>query len=223
MTHRPYISFLLASLLALAACTSPADDITSAAMDIYNQYNDHSATLTVAYVGDYQKNGTTYNAVMFHTDDTTEWQWLCQEFGILSIDEVQTARAAAPLTTRADGHPGPQPAGAGADTSHGVIMGTLEIDPTRDFKDTAEFLAYIDSLTFEMLRQTYGDSLARIRMRPVSIMNLDSMPDEMPATKVAAHQAIAKFTRQHGSVSYLVNVDYDNHTLWLFFYDEKNT
>ena len=199
----------------LASCTPQLDNITSAAMDIYSQYTDHSETLTVAFVGDYHKGEDVYNAVMFQTTDSAEWEWLKEEFGIFSMDEVHTSRSASTLVTAHTDTDEP----LADEAPHEVIMGTLEIDTTRDFKDTAEFLAYIDSLTFELLRETYGDSVARLRMRPVTIMDLDSMPDDMPAQKVSAHRKINKFTREHGRISYLVNVDYDNQTLWLFFFD----
>ena len=214
--------FILLALFTLASCAPRQDTITSAAMDIYSQYTDHSETLTVAYIGDYENDGKTYNAVMFQTADSAEWEWLKQEFGIFSMDEVRAGKTQGTIMT-SPGIGDQQPVSDDA-SPQGVMMGTLHIDTTRDFKDTAEFLAYIDSLTFELLRQTYGDSVARLRMRPVMVMDLDSMPEGMSEQKVGAQQEIDKFTRDHGSVSYLVNVDYSNQTLWLFFYDngDKN-
>ncbi len=203
--------------MMLASCTTRLDNITSAAMDIYSQYTDRSETLTVAFVGDYHKGGEVYNAVMFQTSDSAEWEWLREEFGVFSMDEVRTSEVGASPLTTAPRETSGQP--ADDEGRHEVMMGTLEVDTTRDFKDTAEFLAYIDSLTFELLRQTYGDSIARLRMRPVTVMDLDSMPDDLPEQKVSAHRKINKFTREHGRISYLVNADYDNQTLWLFFFD----
>ena len=212
------IIYILTVLLLFASCSTPQQDhITSAAMDIYNQYTNHSESLTVAFVGNYHKEGEIYNAVMFQTADSAEWEWLKEEFGIFSIDEVRAGTSESTLVTSPTNSV-QQPV-TDDEAPHGVIMGALEVDTSRDFKDTAEFLAYIDSLTFELLRQTYGDSIARLRMRPVTIMDFDSMPDELPAQKVSAHRKINKFTREHGRISYLVNVDYDNLTLWLFFYE----
>ncbi len=209
--------FILSILLMLVSCTTQQDNITSAAMDIYNQYISHSETLTVAFVGNYQKEGEVYNAVMFRTPDSSEWEWLKEEFGVFTMDEVRAGNSASAMMTNPKN--GNTESMGDDETPQGMMMGTLEIDTTRDFKDTAEFLAYIDSLTFELLRQTYGDSVARTRMRPVMIMDLDSMPDNLPSNKVMSHKKINKFTREHGRVSYLVNVDYENQTLWLFFYD----
>ena len=215
---RPY--YILPLLLAFAACAPRLDNVTSAAMDIYDQYKDRSETLTVAFVGDYHSNGQTYNAVMFQTADSAEWEWLKEEFGVFSMDEVRASGNASGIMTSSGDGTG-KPSALEEEAPQGVMMGTIEIDTNRDFKDTAEFLAYIDSLTFEMLREAYGDSIARIRHRPAVIMDLDSMPDEMSAEKVATHQEINRFTRDHGHVSYLVNVDSENQTLWLFFYDIK--
>ena len=212
--------YIVMVFLLTVSCARQQDNITSAAMDIYSQYNNHSETLTVAFVGDYNKGGEVYNAVMFQTADSAEWEWLKDEFGVFSMDEVRASRSASALVTAPkDADTSTSGASSCQEEEHEVIMGTLEVDTTRDFKDTAEFLAYIDSLAFELLRQTYGDSIARLRMRPVKIMDLDSMPDDLSAQKVSAHRKINKFTREHGRISYLVNVDYDNQTLWLFFYE----
>lgn len=212
--------YILLALLALASCTPRMDNVTSAAMDIYSQYKDHSESLTVAFVGDYENGGQTYNAVMFQTADSAEWEWLKEEFGVFSMDEVRASgTTSGVMTSHGDGTG--KPSALEEDAPQGMMMGTIEVDPNRDFKDTAEFLAYIDSLTYEMLREAYGDSIAKIRHRPAVIMDLDGMPDEMSAEKVATHQEINRLTREHGRVSYLVNVDSENQTLWLFFYDIK--
>lgn len=209
-----YLHGILVLALLFSACQHRKDDVTSAAMDIYHQYAHHSKTLTVAFVGDYQCDGHIYNTVMFRTSDSTEWEWLKEEFGVFTEEEVQSgAKAPGVITT------------AGADTSvmpgqqQEVMMGTIMIDSTRDFKDTTEFMAYIDSMVYEMLREKYGDSVAKARKHPMMVMDLDSMPEEMSDDKVYTHKQMAKFTKKHGNVAYFVHVDRKNKTLWLFFQD----
>ncbi len=214
MKHWPLLFIVLALLTSCAP--QQQDDVSSAAMDIYRQYYRHSASLTVAFIGDYHKDGQTYNAVMLRTTDSLEWQWLKEQFGIFSIDEVRASRDVSMMTPATGGNSTPA---LDEQEQHGVIMGTIEVDSTRDFKDTAEFLAYIDSLTFAMLSQMYGDSVARLRMRPVMVMDLDSMPQQLPQQKVKAHQQMDRFTQDHGNAAYLVNVDCEHQTIWLFFYD----
>lgn len=204
---------ILALVLLLAGCSHPKDEVTSAAMDIYKQYCHHSKTLGVAFVGDYQADGQTYNAVMFRTSDSTEWEWLKKEFGVLTAEEIQdVANNSSVITTPGNGAETPE-------QPEGSMMGAIMVDPDREFKDTAEFMAYIDSMVFEMLREAYGDSVAKARMHSVMVMDLDSMPDKAPAGKIYNHQQMATFTTKHGNVAYFVNADHENHTIWLFFKD----
>ena len=205
---------ILALIMLLAGCSHPKDEVTSAAMDIYKQYYRHSKTLDVAYVGGYQNAGQTYNAVMFHTADSTEWEWLKREFGIFSADEIQKGSSGEGVITSGDHN-----STSVSDLPQGSMMATIMVDTTREFKDTAEFMAYIDSMVYEMLREAYGDSVAKARKRPVMVMDLDSMPEEMPCEKVYSHQKMADFTVDHGSVAYFVNVDHASQTVWLFFKD----
>ena len=209
--------YIFAALLLFGACTSRNDDVVSAAMDIYSQYADHSKTLTVAFVGDYQADGQTYNAVMFRTTDSTEWEWLKKEFGVLTTEEIQQM-AQDPSVIKTPGN------GAGApEQPQGAMVGAIMVASTREFRDTAEFMAYIDSMVFEMLREAYGDSVAKARMHPVMVMNLDSMPEEAPSEKVYNHQQMATFTKKHRNVAYFVNPDHENRTVWLFFKDTAPT
>ncbi len=202
---------ILAVLLLFSACAPRYDDVESAAMDIYSQYADHSKTLTVAFVGDYQADGQTYNAVMFRTTDSTEWEWLKKEFGVLTAEEIQQmVQDSSVIKTPGNGAGVP-------DQPQGAMMGAILIDSTREFKDTAEFMAYIDSMVFEMLREAYGDSVAKARMHSVMVMNLDSMPEEAPSDKMYNHQQMATFTKKHQNVAYFVNPDHENRTIWLFF------
>lgn len=202
---------ILVSLLLFGACTPRYDDVESAAMDIYNQYADHSKTLTVAFLGDYQAEGQTYNAVMFQTSDSEEWEWLKEEFGVLTAEEIQNvAHDSSVIRTPGNGAGNPE-------QPQGAMMGSIMVDPNREFKDTAEFMAYIDSMVYEMLREAYGDSVAKVRMHSVMVMDLDSMPEGAPSEKMYNHQQMATFTTKHGNVAYFVNADHENHTIWLFF------
>lgn len=202
---------IIIALLLFGACTPRYDDVESAAMDIYNQYADHSKTLTVAFVGGYKADGQTYNAVMFQTTDSAEWVWLKEEFGVLSAEEIQNvSQNSSVITTPGNGTEAPE-------QPEGAMMGAIMVDPNREFKDTAEFMAYIDSMVYEMLREAYGDSVANARMHSVMVMDLDSMPEEAPAEKMYNHQKMAILTTKHGNVAYFVNADHENQTIWLFF------
>lgn len=210
MRHLRYILTLLLVVLCAAACTPRQDDVTSAAMDIYTQYADHSATLTVAYVGDYQTDGLTYNAVMFQTPDSAEWEWLKAEFSVVTpavplqggIMMGDTSMLQSGAAQPADGQ------------SHGVVMASLEIDTTRDFKDTAEFLAYIDSLSRAMLLSMGRDTAG---LRATMVFNGDNA-QALPEAVSDQQNRIAGFTRDHGQAGYLISADFDTQTLWLFFF-----
>lgn len=202
------MSLLLVGLCA--ACTSPHDDVVSAAMDIYEQYADHSSTLTVAYIGDYTCDNYDYNAVMLQTADSAEWKWLMAEFGVMAPMVPPQSGVMMGDAAMLQGDAAQAPSGEG----HGVVMASLEIDTTRDFKDTAEFLAYIDSLSRAMLLSMGRDTAG---LRATMVFNADSV-QTLPESMSAQQTRMAGFTRDHGQAGYLISADYDTQTLWLFFF-----
>ena len=205
------IGILLAMMLLCIACTPRQNEVVSAAMEIYEKYADHSENLTVAFIGDYQVGQVKYNAIMFEATDSAEWEWLKHEFGIIDPNEISSMRLpdGTPIQTPdyMDGPP------------NGVVMGSLFIDSTLRFEDSASLMAYIDSLAAEILKDIAPEGYSG-QPHGLTVINLDSMPQTALDGRMESYQEIANYTRNKGKAGYLINADIENHKVWLFFYDK---
>lgn len=77
------ISLLAIGTLVRCSISSP----TTMALDMYKRYAAQPDRLLVAYVGDYQAQGHTYQALVLQARDSAEWVWLQQEFSIGTTDD----------------------------------------------------------------------------------------------------------------------------------------
>lgn len=189
----------LAMALSLAACSSKSDDLTSSVLDIYEHYADHSENLTVAFLGDYERNGRTYNAVMFRAEDDEQWEWLKNEFGIVTPQD---------LALMGDSLRG---------THHGVIITPATIPPEVVMRGEEAKQQYIDSVSNAVMRDMLGDT-ARLAMAPVVVYEFKGMADSVLARKMRRQSDMDYFTHRHGDAGYILRADIPNRTLWLFFY-----
>lgn len=78
------ISAIILTAIVKCTFTTPA----TLAYNMYERYADHSDRLLVAYVGDYEADGFTYQTLVLQARDSTEWVWLRKEFGIDAFNDV---------------------------------------------------------------------------------------------------------------------------------------
>lgn len=201
---RRTIKLILLLVALTAACSSPNKEAVNAAMELYGKYRDHSESLTVAFIGNYEAGGMTFNTVLFHTEDNEEWEWVKHEFGMDDIDPAAFGVNDIPR---------------GADIM--AIPMALNID--LDALNPDQQQHYLDSVVMQLIKSTMGidfgdDSIA---MENVVIMNFDDF-DELPDGSKDAFSAqfknIIEPTEKYDDKEYLVSVDQQQHNLWIFFY-----
>lgn len=191
----------VATLLCLS-CSRSQSGAEEAATRLYNQYASASESLTVAYIGNYQAYGHRFNAVMFQAADSSEWQWLKKEFGVIEPGDLSLDARGQDNTT--------QPGGR-------VTMVTLHIDTSIQFQSPEQRQAYIDSITqatvAEILGSRQGDTGSFVATLDAHDTNLSpELQSQMEQIK-----QMEQNTRADGSDEYVISVDSKNRTLWLFF------
>ncbi|MBR1835021.1 MAG: hypothetical protein IJ785_05910 [Bacteroidales bacterium] len=212
------ISFL-AALLITACAPHPPESVT-AALELYKQYADHSESLTVAYLNNYEVEGKVYNAVMFRTEDSAEWRWLQQEFSLDAYRNILPAY------------------------DENMIVTSLKLDSSIDFGDNETLRIYLDSITEKMVLKSIGkgkkvkitESKIVTISDPSALMRdsldngamiIDSLPDSTKSNLLkqfgkdlfAPHFKLMDLSKTHENTGYLIGCDTEEMTLWLFFYD----
>lgn len=193
------LPIIILLLLVVAACTPTQDKTTSAAMEIYQQYADHSDKLTVAVISNYKAYGNTFTTVMFHAADNAEWEWVKREFGVF------TPSVFLPDST--------------CDNKK-VVVSSLVIDKSELMGlDSNEQEAYIDSVTKTLLEHITGHDHTDTALKLYTIE--EGKTDTMQALPeiIRQQERIFKLSRQYKNVGYIISSDPKNRTLWLFFYD----
>ncbi|MBR1550386.1 MAG: hypothetical protein IJ634_07085 [Bacteroidales bacterium] len=198
--HVHIIALLLLSLLSLPACSrkEPSEAMT-AARAMYERYANINPLLTVAFIGDYHPDpSSTYNAVMFHADDDTTWQWIQHEFGINDLQQVLPPELI----------PG--------DPSN-IIVSSMFIVP-----DSAEYVHLMSHSPCDSdidLMQALAQ-LLHIEMDSQKLHILLSDPADLP-DQMVMQTAVGEFALQHQQHGFLVSSEQDTRTLWLFFYSDE--
>lgn len=185
-----------AALLLFAACRSESTPIESAAMELYRGYADNDKGITVAYIGDYSAYDQVFNAVMFRADDSTQWQWLKQEFGVIEPTDLDSTAAA----------------------KEGATMISIHIDTSIHFHSKEEQQAYIDSITQQIVNQIAGQSAeGKGSLEVASILASDTSLDQQLQNRLDQQGKLVKYNRKNDKVDYLLSVDFDNRTVLCFF------
>ena len=203
---RPRIHILTLSLLLLASCGGEKDHATeTAAMEVYGKYADHSATLTVAYIGDYKAEDCVYNAVMLQTDDSCEWEWLKAEFGLLhpSLEGMLPADASInPLSMVT----------MSVEVPDSLIAGLGDGMPP-DMNDPEVQAAIMRSLRESGV---IPDLPGLLDTTPMPMSGIPGMAGGQ--MRFEQQDELHSLANRHGDDGYVVSSDAGNNTIWLFFY-----
>jgi len=187
---------LVIILMVCVGCRSEADSVESAAMELYHHYANNGHGVTVAYIGDYKAYNQIFNAVMFHADDSAQWQWLKQEFGVIEPGDITP----------------------GVDAQNGVTMLSIHIDTSLKFSSEEEQQAYIDSVVRQVVTETLGKYDNKDTNIFVGTINADdtNLPSELQS-QLLQHKQLDKNRASAGNAEYIISVDLDNKTLLCFF------
>jgi len=204
--------------LCIEACSRPESEAMTAAMEMYKKYADRSEKLTVAYIGNFEAEGGVYNAVMFQAQDSAEWEWLQEEFGLKSDMMMMPSMG------------------------QNMIVTSVKIDSTMQFASEEELMAYVDSLTKEIMAGATGNpdagegmamngmpllSMEELQRMGVidsgavesGMLAMDGTLGEIDTEMLNQHQKLMDMTDEHQNTGYVIGSDAEAMTLWLFFYN----
>lgn len=190
-------AFLLSTILLLAmACHRDSATVETAAMKLYEQYANNKQGVTVAYIGDYNAYGQVFNAVMFRADDSIQWAWLKEEFGVIVPDDLDPAVKA----------------------RDGVTMLSIHIDTSLTFKSKEDEQAYIDSIVRQVVTETLGS--LDFHDTSVFVGTVQAADTNLPSNLRSMLSRQRQFDQKRdgsGSAEYIISVDLENRTLLCFF------
>ncbi len=192
-----YVNILLLIItLMCGACGRGSDSAESAAMKLYGRYAQNDQGVTVAYVGDYHAYDRVFNAVMFRADDSVQWRWLKEEFGVIDPGDLTP----------------------GVTANKGVTMLSLHLDSTLTFATPEDEQAYIDSMVQDLVAKTIGqydgtDSTVFVG----TVMASDtSIPPDLQS-QLSQHLQFDQNRQKSGNAEYIIRVDFETQTILCFF------
>lgn len=204
---RTFIAFLFAFL---ASCQSDTQlpPATSAAAKIFHQYAD-TPNLTVTLIGDYHKDGHTFNAVMLQAQDDQAWTQLLNEFGISPI--------ANSLTTRLDSNSTLLPIRVSALSSVYFHNDTIPGDMDDYFQALKDSLingyGHFDNNIALKQKKIYQDGQL---IDSTTIVQTGQSCATPPINNRLLHAAI-----DDEQTGYVFRLESSCRTVWLFFYSNK--
>lgn len=183
-------------LAIVGACDRGPSSVESAAMALYRQYADNEQGVTVAYIGDYHAYEQVFNAVVFQADDSVQWRWLQDEFGVIDPGELSP----------------------GMEAKSGVTMVSLHIDTTLQFGSPEEEQAYIDSMVQQLIAETLGErAMTDTNVFVGTVSSVDSLVPQDLYSHLSRHRSFDQNRAADGSAEYIIRADMENRTLLCFF------
>ena len=243
-----YLAVLLA--IGLSACKEKTDvsetkACEKAALELYCKYADNE-DLTVAYLGDLSIHGKCIDALMIQANDETDWENLKQDFGMMPSG---TADLNCPnddnpvmvgvgietdfldeaiLDTLTDISQIPEEdiekfTFIVADKIR-EIMKSFQA-PDSLLPNTAIIIGQ-GEVEHDATDNTYDDYILTVsRAIVIGLINEKIQANTTNTKKntgiIDQNDRIMDEAQSHGHIGYITAADYDNRTLWLFFYDDQ--
>ena len=243
----PYLVLLLAMVLSACKEKTVNHDKTceKAALEIYCKYADN-ANLTVAYLGDLSVNGKNIDALMLQADNETDWETLKRDFGFMAYDAVDfncldddnpmmvgvgletDFLDDAILDTLSDISQIPE-----EDLEKYTLIVSEKIREIMNSFQTPDSLlpnmAIIigqGEVEHDSTDNSYDDYLLTVsRAIVVGLINEKIQANTVLNPSLQQQKEfgdrIMDDALSHGHIGYITAADYDNRTLWLFFYDDQ--
>ena len=244
----PYLVLLLA--IVLSACKEKAEvpetkACEKAALEIYCKYADN-ANLTVAYLGDLSVNGKCIDALMLQADNETDWETLKRDFGFMTYDAVDfncpnddnpmmvgvgletDFLDDAILDTLTDISQIPE-----EDIEKYTLIVAEKIREIMNSFQTPDSLLPNTAIIIgqgevehDATDNTYDDYILTVsRAIVVGLINEKIQANTAPNPNLQQQKdfgdRIMDDAQNHGHIGYITAADFDNRTLWLFFYDDQ--
>ena len=244
----PYLVLLLA--IELSACkdreASPeAKTCEKAALELYCKYAEND-NLTVAYLGDLNINEKDIDAVMLQANNETDWETLKRDFGFVPFDTADFHCPSddnpvmvgvgietdflddAIFDTLTDISQIPE-----KDIENYTYVVASKIREIMNSFQTPDSLVPNTAIIIgqgevehEATDNTYDDYILTVsRAIVVGLINEKIQGSNNNGTNVSEildqNGRIMDDAQSHGHIGYITAADYDNRTLWLFFYDDQ--
>lgn len=191
-----YTIIMIFALLLCCSCGRRGSSVESAAMELYQHYAHNQHGVTVAYIGDFHAYNQVFNAVMFRADDSVQWEWIKQEFGVIEPNELVPE----------------------VEAQENVTMVSLHVDTSLHFDTPEKYQSYIDSLVRQVINETLGDYDVTDTTVFVGTVNAsDTALSSQLQSQLSRHIALDENRKRGGSAEYIVSVDLENRTLLCFF------
>jgi len=251
MRHlKTYLAILV--LAAVAACrdktVAPCDN-GNAALEVYCQYADNE-NLTVAYLGDFEIDGKAIDAVMLQAHDDDEWLALRESFDIspsriascdrpscgenhqvvsvgvgiesnfletLGIDSLTDRSQITEEHIQKCAHDV-------ASQIRDILSNFQETDslmPANAFLVGDDSIEIDTSLSYDDYVNAVADGIARNIIEEY-FAALDSVKADNSSLSPQKADPILNEAKENGHGGYVTAADYNNQTLWLFFYDDQS-
>ena len=242
----PYLAVLF--VIGFSACKERSEapetnTCENAALELYCKYADN-ANLTVAYLGDLSINGKCIDALMLQADDEADWEMLKLDFGMMPCDS-------ATLNCPSDDKLVSVGIGIETDFLDGAILDTLTNVSQIPEEYIEKFTLIVAGKIREIMNSfqasdslspaiiigqgevepeatdiTYDDYIMTVsRAIVIGLINEKIQAKTMEKTSdseiMDKNERIMDDAQSHGHIGYVTAADYDNLTLWLFFYDDQ--
>jgi len=190
--------FLVPMLIALLASCAKENSLptaTSAATKMYEQYAEREG-LTVALLGNYQKGGETYNALMLQAQNDQVWDSLLNEFG-------------------------PSFIGSGEEISS-VEISYLHSDTITGEMDDF-FAAIADSLSqsLPVADQNYSVTVSKT-YEDGALVDESSTVLAGHDVDTMRHRDFDEAAIEDGKVGYVVHIESSQRAVWILFYSNRS-
>ena len=212
-----FISTIL--LCCLPACSKDNNlpSRTSTAMKMYEKYSSRK-DLNVAMIGNYCKEGNTYDALMLHALTDVAWDSLMAEFGIEykeGFDQIKTLTSTR-KTTASDIDDVEGLAGAMVDLIMEQVRGEMKCSKTLA-KESHTDSVRRKSKTKKASNEEVLDTMAAVKLKNGLMSGIFN------SLSLHIDEGTAQSANEEGKTGYVVHMESQERTIWLFFYDSDES
>lgn len=201
-------------LCCLSACSQEniLPNNTTSAMKMYEKYSGRQ-NLNVAMIGNYNKGGNTYNALMLHAMTDDVWDSLIAEFGIEPLEGFEQITSLTSTRLASSGE---------INDLHGlseVIADSIIIQISNAIEDHKTHT----KKTHVKNKTTGGDNNTNFDRTVASNLKKGIMSGIINSLNIHIDSDLAKTAFEEGMIGYVIHQEIQDRTIWLFFYDSQES
>lgn len=226
----------LVVVCVMGGCRKEVVQPESAALALYERYAENDHGLTVAYLGDFRVENQLIDAVMLTAPDEQEWHWLCEEFGVRDLKSRPAKAMSHFIDSVRNLYGVPDTA-----TSHtNVVYAQGNVNLLGDSAEAAAIMEQLNSAD-SGVRQAAADRISEkvvnmlggriglpfptggtVVSRQVKVRVMKDSTRQLPDSLFVPQQVqLLNYAKNNGYQGSVVAANFDEMTLWLFFYRNK--